>query len=248
MSKLANSLEVLLSTFKKLRNPDTGCPWDREQDFKSIASCAIEEAYEVADAIEREDFESLKAELGDLLLQILLHSKIAEDNNYFSIVDVVNNLQHKLIERHPHVFGNVVLENAEDVEKQWEEIKKTDETKSIFDDIDQKLPSITKAFKTQRKAKKINLTYANYEEALQDLLSEVEELQKAKDNEDRKSEIGDILFSVVNVCRHLDADPEIQLNQSTSRFIQRAKYVEKNFDEDADIEQLWKDAKKSQIK
>ena len=165
---------------------------------------------------------------------------------FYSIVH--KQINEKLIERHPHVFGDVVLENAEDVEKQWEEIKKTDETKSIFDDIDQKLPSITKAFKTQRKAKKINLTYANYEEALQDLLSEVEELQNAKDNEDRKSEIGDILFSIVNVCRHLDADPEIQLNQSTSRFIQRAKYVENNFDEDADIEQLWKDAKKSQFK
>ena len=126
--------------------------------------------------------------------------------------------------------------------------KDLDRMRNIFDDIDQKLPSITKAFKTQRKAKKINLTYANYEEALQDLLSEVEELQNAKNNEDRKSEIGDILFSIVNVCRHLDADPEIQLNQSTSRFIQRAKYVENNFDEDADIEQLWKDAKKSQFK
>lgn len=231
----------------------TECPWDREQTHETLAKHLIEEAYELLDALAEFQIDSkndsmLKDELGDLLLQILLHSKIAEDNNHFSIVDVVNNLQHKLIERHPHVFGNVVLENAEDVEKQWEEIKKTDETKSIFDDIDQKLPSITKAFKTQRKAKKINLTYANYEEALQDLLSEVEELQKAKDNEDRKSEIGDILFSVVNVCRHLDADPEIQLNQSTSRFIQRAKYVEKNFDEDADIEQLWKDAKKSQIK
>lgn len=240
----------LVEIVSKLR---TECPWDREQTHETLAKHLIEEAYELLDALAKFQIDSkndsmLKDELGDLLLQILLHSKIAEDNNHFSIVDVVNNLQHKLIERHPHVFGNVVLENAEDVEKQWEEIKKTDETKSIFDDIDQKLPSITKAFKTQRKAKKINLTYANYEEALQDLLSEVEELQKAKDNEDRKSEIGDILFSVVNVCRHLDADPEIQLNQSTSRFIQRAKYVEKNFDEDADIEQLWKDAKKSQIK
>ena len=231
----------------------TECPWDREQTHETLAKHLIEEAYELLDALAEFQINSkndsmLKDELGDLLLQILLHSKIAEDNNHFSIVDVVNNLQNKLIERHPHVFGNVVLENAEDVEKQWEEIKKTDETKSIFDDIDQKLPSITKAFKTQRKAKKINLAYANYEEALQDLLSEVEELQNAKDNDDRKSEIGDILFSIVNVCRHLDADPEIQLNQSTSRFIQRAKYVEKNFDEDADIEQLWKDAKKSQFK
>lgn len=240
----------LVEIVRKLR---TECPWDREQTHESLAKHLIEEAYELLDALAQFQIDSkndsmLKDELGDLLLQILLHSKIAEDNNHFSIVDVVNNLQNKLIERHPHVFGNVVLENAEDVEKQWEEIKKTDETKSIFDDIDQKLPSITKAFKTQRKAKKINLTYANYEEALQDLLSEVEELQNAKDNEDRKSEIGDILFSIVNVCRHLDADPEIQLNQSTSRFIQRAKYVEINFDEDADIEQLWKEAKKSQFK
>ena len=240
----------LVEIVRKLR---TECPWDREQTHESLAKHLIEEAYELLDALAQFQIDSkndsmLKDELGDLLLQILLHSKIAEDNNHFSIVDVVNNLQNKLIERHPHVFGNVVLENAEDVEKQWEEIKKTDETKSIFDDIDQKLPSITKAFKTQRKAKKINLTYANYEEALQDLLSEVEELQNAKNNEDRKSEIGDILFSIVNVCRHLDADPEIQLNQSTSRFIQRAKYVESNFDEDADIEQLWKEAKKSQFK
>ena len=240
----------LVEIVRKLR---TECPWDREQTHESLAKHLIEEAYELLDALAQFQIDSkndsmLKDELGDLLLQILLHSKIAEDNNHFSIVDVVNNLQNKLIERHPHVFGDVVLENAEDVEKQWEEIKKTDDTKSIFDDIDQKLPSITKAFKTQRKAKKINLTYANYEEALQDLLSEVEELQNAKDNEDRKSEIGDILFSIVNVCRHLDADPEIQLNQSTSRFIQRAKYVESNFDEDADIEQLWKEAKKSQFK
>jgi len=240
----------LVEIVSKLR---TECPWDREQTHETLAKHLIEEAYELLDALAEFQIDSkndsmLKDELGDLLLQILLHSKIAEENNHFSIVDVVNNLQKKLIERHPHVFGNVVLENSEDVEKQWEEIKKSDETESIFDDIDQKLPSITKAFKTQRKAKKINLTYANYEEALQDLLSEVEELQNAKDNQDRKSEIGDILFSIVNVCRHLDADPEIQLNQSTSRFIQRAKYVEKNFDEDADIEQLWKDAKKSQFK
>ena len=242
-----NELVVIVS---KLR---TECPWDREQTHETLAKHLIEEAYELLDAlaafqINSKNHSMLKDELGDLLLQILLHSKIAEENNHFSIVDVVDNLQNKLIKRHPHVFGDVVLENAEDVEKQWEEIKKTDETTSIFDDINQKLPSITKAFKTQRKAKKLNLTYESYEEALQDLLSEIEELQNAKDNENRKSEIGDVLFSIVNVCRYLDADPEIQLNQSTSRFIERAKYVEKNFDTNADIDQLWKEAKKSQFK
>ena len=242
-----NELVVIVS---KLR---TECPWDREQTHETLAKHLIEEAYELLDAlaafqINSKNHSMLKDELGDLLLQILLHSKIAEENNHFSIVDVVDNLQNKLIKRHPHVFGDVVLENAEDVEKQWEEIKKTDETTSIFDDINQKLPSITKAFKTQRKAKKLNLTYESYEEALQDLLSEIEELQNAKDNENRKSEIGDVLFSIINVCRYLDADPEIQLNQSTSRFIERAKYVEKNFDTNADIDQLWKEAKKSQFK
>ena len=165
------------------------CPWDREQTHESLAKHLIEEAYELLDALAAmqtnpENHNMLNEELGDLLLQILLHSKIAEENKYFSIVDVVSNLQEKLIKRHPHVFGDVELESAEDVEKQWEEIKKQETSDSIFDDIDQKLPSITKAFKTQRKAKKLDLTYTNYQEALQDLLSEVEELKDAKNDED----------------------------------------------------------------
>ena len=229
------------------------CPWDREQTHESLAKHLIEEAYELLDALAAiqtnpENHNMLNEELGDLLLQILLHSKIAEENKYFSIVDVVSNLQEKLIKRHPHVFGDVELESAKDVEKQWEEIKKQEGSDSIFDDIDQKLPSITKAFKTQRKAKKLDLTYANYQEALQDLLSEVEELKEAQNDEDRKSEIGDILFSVVNICRYLEADPEIQLNKSTQRFIERAKYVEKNTDPSIAIETLWEEAKKSQLK
>ena len=146
---------------------------------------------------------------------------------FFSIAGVVTNLQDKLIKRHPHVFGDVELESAEDVEKQWEDIKKQETSDSIFDDIDQKLPSITKAFKTQRKAKKLELTYKNYEDALQDLLSEVEELKIAKNDEDRKSEIGDILFSVINICRYLEADPEIQLNRSTKKFIWTCKICRK---------------------
>ena len=229
------------------------CPWDREQTHESLAKHLIEEAYELLDALAAmqtnpENHDMLNEELGDLLLQILLHSKIAEENKYFSIVDVVTNLQEKLIKRHKHVYGDVELDSDEDVEKQWEEIKKQETSDSIFDDIDQKLPSITKAFKTQRKAKKLDLTYTNYQEALLDLLSEVEELKDAKNDEDRKSEIGDILFSVVNICRYLEADPEIQLNKSTQRFIERAKYVEKNIDPSIAIETLWEEAKKSQLK
>jgi tetrapyrrole methylase family protein/MazG family protein len=224
-----------------------------EQTHESLSRHLIEEAYELLDAlasIQEEDsnYALVKDELGDLLLQILLHSKIAEENNHFAIVDVIDSLKSKLIERHPHVFGDVELNTAEEVEKQWETIKQKDSSLSIFEDINSKLPSITRAFKTQRKAKKLNLSYANYDEALADLLSEVKELEEAEQLEDRKREIGDVLFSIINVCRYLEADPEIQLNKSTQRFIERAQYVEKHIKEDSDLEKLWQEAKKTEEK
>jgi len=245
-----NEFDELVGIVKKLREE---CPWDMEQTHESLSRHLIEEAYELLDAlasIQEKDsnYAQVKDELGDLLLQILLHSKIAEENNHFAIVDVIDSLKSKLIERHPHVFGDVKLDSAEEVEKQWETIKQKDNSLSIFDDINSKLPSITRAFKTQRKAKKLNLTYANYDEALEDLLSEVKELEEAVELEDKKSEIGDVLFSIVNVCRYLEADPEIQLNKSTQRFIERAQYVEKHITEDSDLEKLWQEAKKTEEK
>ena len=245
-----NEFDELVSIVKKLREE---CPWDMEQTHESLSRHLIEEAYELLDAlasIQEKDsnYALVKDELGDLLLQILLHSKIAEENDHFAIVDVIDSLKSKLIERHPHVFGDVELNSAEEVEKQWETIKQKNGSLSIFDDINSKLPSITKAFKTQRKAKKLNLSYANYDEALADLLSEVKELEEAEQLEDKKSEIGDVLFSIVNVCRYLEADPEIQLNKSTQRFIERAQYVEKHINEDSDLEKLWQEAKKTEEK
>jgi len=245
-----NEFDELVSIVKKLREE---CPWDMEQTHESLSRHLIEEAYELLDAlasIQEKDsnYALVKDELGDLLLQILLHSKIAEENNHFAIVDVIDSLKSKLIERHPHVFGDVELNSAEEVEKQWETIKQKDGSLSIFDDINSKLPSITRAFKSQRKAKKLNLSYANYDEALADLLSEVKELEEAEQLEDKKSEIGDVLFSIINVCRYLEADPEIQLNKSTQRFIERAQYVEKYITEDSDLEKLWQEAKKTEEK
>lgn len=245
-----NEFDELVDIVKKLREE---CPWDMEQTHESLSRHLIEEAYELLDSlasIEEKDsnYEHVKDELGDLLLQILLHSKIAEENNKFAIVDVIKSLQAKLIERHPHVFGDVKLDSAEEVEKQWETLKQKDSDASIFDDINSKLPSITRAFKTQRKAKKLNLSYASYEEALEDLLSEVKELEEAENLDERKSEIGDVLFAIVNVCRYLDADPEIQLNNSTQRFINRARYVEKHIEGDSDLEKLWLEAKKTEEK
>ena len=239
--------DQLAEIVSKLRKE---CPWDMEQTHESLSKHLIEEAYELLDSLASLDQSesskaSLKEELGDLMLQIMLHAKIAEDNNFFNISDVINTLNAKLKARHPHVYGDVELETAEDVEKQWEELKKENSSDSIFSDLNQNLPPISKAFKAQRKAKKLNLSYATYNEALEDLLSEVEELKLASTEEHKKDEIGDVLFAVLNVCRYLDTDPEIQLNKSTKRFIDRAKYVEQHIDENSNIDELWQEAKKN---
>jgi len=239
--------DELAEIVSKLRKE---CPWDMEQTHESLSKHLIEEAYELLDALASLDQSesskiSLKEELGDLMLQIMLHAKIAEDNNFFNISDVINTLNAKLKARHPHVYGDIELETAEDVEKQWEELKKENSSDSIFSDLNQNLPPISKAFKAQRKAKKLNLSYSTYNEALEDLLSEVEELKLASTEEHKKDEIGDVLFAVLNVCRYLDTDPEIQLNKSTKRFIDRAKYVEKHINENSNIDELWQEAKKN---
>ena len=240
--------DELVDIISKLRKE---CPWDKEQTHESLSKHLIEEAYELLDALAKldnkeESINNLEGELGDLLLQILLHSNIASENGYFSIVNVVDSLNKKLVKRHPHVFGDIKLETPKEVEKQWETIKKEDKS-SIFDDINKNLPAITTAFKIQRKAESLNLSYSSYEEALQDLISEIEELKDASNQEEKKYELGDILFSLINVSRFIDADPEIQLNKSTERFINRAKYVESKIEEKSDIEQLWLEAKKAEI-
>ena len=227
------------------------CPWDKEQTHESLSKHLIEEAYELLDSLaelteEEESYRNLNQELGDLLLQILLHSKIASEEGYFSIVEVIESLNEKLIKRHPHVFGDVELETPKDVEKQWEKIKQEGKD-SVFDDINKNLPAITKAFKAQRKAESLNLSYRNYEEALNDLISEVEELKEASNADDKKYELGDVLFSLINVARYIEADPETQLNKSTKRFIKRAKYVESNINEEDDIEKFCLEAKKAEI-
>ena len=240
--------DELVNIISKLREE---CPWDKEQTHESLSKHLIEEAYELLDSLAKlndsdDSFQNLESELGDLLLQILLHSKIASDNGYFSIVNVVDSLNKKLIKRHPHVFGDVKLDTPKEVEKQWEKIKQEDKN-SIFDDINKNLPAITTAFKVQRKAESLNLSYKNYEEALSDLISEIDELKDAVSQEEKKYELGDVLFSLINVSRYIEADPEIQLKKSTERFINRAKYVESKINDNSDIETLWNEAKKAEI-
>lgn len=260
MSKLANSLEELLSTFKKLRNPDTGCPWDREQDFKSIASCAIEEAYEVADAIERENWEDLKNELGDLLLQTVYHTQIAEEENLFNFNDVINQISEKMIQRHPHVFGEENRnKSASQQIKDWESIKAKERAQKnqtgVLDDVAINLPALVRSLKLQKRAARVGFDWPDILQVLEKIDEETRELVEAKQHlsQDKiNEEFGDLLFSIVNLGRHLGVDSEEALKKTNRKFVDRFKFVEDTIlSESRDIqsasleemEKLWNEAK-----
>ena len=234
MNKLSKELEELLSTFRSLRDPDTGCAWDREQTFKSIASCAIEEAYEVADAIDREDFKSLKSELGDLLFQVVFHAEMANEKGIFNLKDVINELNDKLVRRHPHVFSNQNALSSEESLTIWEDIKaqerKTQKLDSLMDDVPKNLPSLLRAKKLQKRAARVGFDWKDANKVIDKIEEELEELkiEHSKNNKDKLAEeVGDILFTIVNLTRHYDLDPEDIMRRSNLKFEQRFKAMEK---------------------
>ena len=234
MNKLSKELEELLSTFRSLRDPDTGCAWDREQTFKSIASCAIEEAYEVADAIDREDFKSLKSELGDLFFQVVFHAEMANEKGIFNLKDVINELNDKLVRRHPHVFSNQNALSSEESLTIWEDIKaqerKTQKLDSLMDDVPKNLPSLLRAKKLQKRAARVGFDWKDANKVIDKIEEELEELkiEHSKNNKDKLAEeVGDILFTIVNLTRHYDLDPEDIMRRSNLKFEQRFKAMEK---------------------
>ena len=242
MNKLSKELEELLSTFRSLRDPDTGCAWDREQTFKSIASCAIEEAYEVADAIDREDFKSLKSELGDLFFQVVFHAEMANEKGIFNLNDVINELNDKLVRRHPHVFSNEKALSSEESLTIWEDIKaqerKTQKLESLMDDVPKNLPSLLRAKKLQKRAARVGFDWKDANKVIDKIEEELEELkiEHSKNNKDKLAvEVGDILFTIVNLTRHYDLDPEDIMRRSNLKFEQRFKAMEK-YAEQNDLE------------
>ena len=233
MSKLTEEINNLLQTFKKLRDPSQGCPWDKEQDFKSIASCSIEEAYEVADAIEREDFNDLKEELGDLFFQIIFHSGMAEEKKLFNFEEVVKELNDKLIRRHPHVFDKKQEMSASESLEIWEKEKKKEREKknliSLMDDIPKNLPSLTRAKKIQKRAKSVGFDWQNENEVLRKIDEEIDELKRAKASqkkEDISEEIGDLFFTLVNLTRHYNLEPEDIIRKANLKFETRFRKME----------------------
>ena len=233
MSKLTKEINNLLQTFKKLRDPSQGCPWDKEQDFKSIASCSIEEAYEVADAIEREDFNDLKEELGDLFFQIIFHSGMAEEKKLFNFEEVVKELNDKLIRRHPHVFDKKQEMSASESLEIWEKEKKKEREKknllSLMDDIPKNLPSLTRAKKIQKRAKSVGFDWQNESDVIRKIDEEIDELKRAKvsqKKEDISEEIGDLFFTLVNLSRHYNLEPEDIIRKANLKFEKRFRKME----------------------
>ena len=226
------NFDDLVDIVKKLRAPG-GCPWDREQTHKSIRSNFIEETYEVIEAIDTDDTELLKEELGDVMLQVVLHSEMESENEIFNIDDVCDGVCKKLIIRHPHVFGNVNAETTEQVLNNWDAIKMQTKAQKnqtqAMENVSRALPALMRSSKIQQKAAKVGFDFENVEGAFEKLVEEVSELKASIENGDEKNqheELGDVLFSVVNIARFLKVDSEHALYDACDKFTNRFSKVE----------------------
>lgn len=261
-------IRQLLDIMARLRNPDGGCPWDVEQTFATIAPYTIEEAYEVADAIERDDLEGLRDELGDLLLQVVFHARMAEERGTFAFADVVVAICDKLVRRHPHVFAEASVETAASQTRAWEDHKDaerrakagsspSESVTSALDGVPVALPSLTRAAKIQKRAARVGFDWPDARAAMEKLSEETDELTDelvgGGTPERVEDEMGDLLFSCVNVARKLDLDPEATLRRATIKFERRFRRLERILAEDSgrspsdltleELEDLWVRAK-----
>jgi nucleoside triphosphate diphosphatase len=220
----------LANIMARLRDPDGGCPWDLEQNFVSIAPYTIEEAYEVADAIERGDVEALKDELGDLLLQVVFHSQMATESGNFGLQDVINGICEKMTRRHPHVFGEVSADDADAVVANWESIKATERSNKADDSalagVALALPALLRAQKIQKRAARTGFDWPDVSGATAKIFEEIEEVDAASSHDERVDEIGDLLFAVVNLARFHDVDAETALKQANAKFERRFRAME----------------------
>ena len=227
-------IERLLEIMRRLRDPENGCPWDIEQTFQTIAPYTIEEAYEVADAIERQDWPELEGELGDLLLQSVYHTAIGEEAGHFSFQSVVTNISDKMVARHPHVFGDESRDkSAEQQTRDWESIKaaerKDKAQRGTLDGIAMNLPALLRALKLQKRAARVGFDWPDVSHVIDKITEEAAELVEARDTmgqDEMVDEMGDLLFVIANLARHLDIDPEEALRRTNAKFTRRFGAVE----------------------
>lgn len=227
-------IERLLEIMRRLRDPETGCPWDIEQDFVSIAPYTIEEAYEVADAIERKSWSELEGELGDLLLQSVYHTQMGEEAGHFSFQSVVRAISDKMVARHPHVFGDESRDkSAEQQTADWEAIKANERAghaqQGALDGVAANLPALLRALKLQKRAARVGFDWPDISGVLDKITEEANELAEARDTltlDEVEDELGDLLFVIANLGRHLGVDPEAALRRTNAKFIRRFEAVE----------------------
>ena len=240
----------------RLRDPASGCPWDRAQDFASIAPHTIEEAYEVADAIERSDLASLRDELGDLLLQVVFHAQLAREQGAFDFAAVVQGICDKLVRRHPHVFGGATVADAAAQSRSWEDIKAAERASaaSVLDGVPQALPALVRAVKLGRRAARLGFDWPDARGARTKLDEELAELDAAAAATDRAAiaaEFGDVLLALCNLARHLNVDAESALRAANARFERRFRHVEgrrrmSGEGDPATLESYWAEAKEAE--
>ena len=239
-------IQKLLEVMKKLRDPESGCPWDLEQDFSTIAPYTIEEAYEVADAIEREDWDELRSELGDLLFQVVFYAQMASESGYFTFEDVAEGITGKMIRRHPHVFGDADEKDAHAVRGRWEDIKEEEraahDDKSALAGVTRALPALMRAQKLGKRAARVGFDWPDRNGVRLKIHEELDELEEAvgtREGHRIEEELGDLLFAVVNLARHVDVDPEKALTTANYKFERRFRAMEEAIeDEELDLRQM----------
>ncbi|MEN8206064.1 MAG: nucleoside triphosphate pyrophosphohydrolase [Pseudomonadota bacterium] len=252
------TVDSLLEIMTRLRDPQAGCPWDLEQDFRSIAPYTLEEAYEVVDAIEQDDSSALRDELGDLLFQVVFHAQMAQECGWFSFSDVVSGICEKMVRRHPHVFADEVIEDVEAQTQAWERHKERERGKqeSILDGVPMALPALTRAYKLQRRASRAGFDWPSIHGVADKVEEELQELNEEINShagiDALSDEAGDLLFAAVNLVRHAGVEPELALRKGNRKFMRRFQQVEALLQEagqkftDTDLDTLdyyWEKAK-----
>jgi len=257
-----NNMHRLLDIMAALRDPQSGCPWDLKQSFETIVPHTLEEAYEVADSIERGQMGELKDELGDLLFQVVFYAQLAQEQGLFEFADIVDAINDKLVRRHPHVFGDANFDNDSALHEAWEQSKQEERERgaangdiSVLHGVARALPALKRAQKLQKRAARVGFDWPSVQPVLDKIQEEIDELQQVVDNADPQAqfeEMGDLIFSCVNLSRHLQVDAEESLRACNKKFEQRFKYIEDQLrrsyrdigDCDIDtLEQLWQQAK-----
>ncbi len=224
---VGEKFQKLYEIMRKLREE---CPWDKEQTHDSIKAATLEETYEMIEAIDQKDYQELKAELGDLLLHIVFHSAIGEDNKTFNTEQVIDSITEKLIRRHPHVFGDVEVKDTKEILRNWEEIKLAEGRDSVLEGVPKQLPGLARAYRLQEKASKVSFDWEKKEDVWKKVIEEIEEMHEmeAEGNQTKlEQELGDVFFALTNYARFLGINPENALRLTNEKFIKRFSYVEK---------------------